>query len=395
MRSSDPHRPKRLARIARFTVTAGLLAGCVILGWALLWPETGCNEPACARKRFVLAVEVDVFRQVTPIEFEVPIGSRSVSLRSILASGGVETTVMPDQARPDGFRRPVPRPHRPRGHHARGRARAPDLGDGRPDHGRLGDADEQGLRGDRGPPPVRLPLRPHRRRRPPAVDRPRAGPAQRRRLAGAPRPPGHADPDLLRASPSRARRRRRSALDLAVGRRAELRGARPRALRLPAPRPRGRQSPGGTAPCVLNAADEVAVEAFLAGRIPFAAIAEVVARRAGGAARGRARATSRTSSRSTPRPARVAAGLVDSAAHLEAGPGTMSTALAIALAIGGIMAARRLPRAGPLLRRPARAGCGSRSSTSSSASRSGRSSAARPSTGSARSRSGATPRSPG
>jgi 1-deoxy-D-xylulose-5-phosphate reductoisomerase len=33
---------------------------------------------------------------------------------------------------------------------------------------------------------------------------------------------------------------------------------------------------GGTAPCVLNAADEVAVEAFLAERIPFGAIAEVV-----------------------------------------------------------------------------------------------------------------------
>ena len=34
---------------------------------------------------------------------------------------------------------------------------------------------------------------------------------------------------------------------------------------------------GGTAPCVLNAADEVAVEAFLAERIPFSGIAEVVA----------------------------------------------------------------------------------------------------------------------
>jgi 1-deoxy-D-xylulose-5-phosphate reductoisomerase len=33
---------------------------------------------------------------------------------------------------------------------------------------------------------------------------------------------------------------------------------------------------GGTAPCVLNAADEVAVAAFLDGRIPFTAIAEVV-----------------------------------------------------------------------------------------------------------------------
>jgi 1-deoxy-D-xylulose-5-phosphate reductoisomerase len=33
---------------------------------------------------------------------------------------------------------------------------------------------------------------------------------------------------------------------------------------------------GGTAPCVLNAADEVAVAAFLEGRIPFAAIAAAV-----------------------------------------------------------------------------------------------------------------------
>jgi 1-deoxy-D-xylulose-5-phosphate reductoisomerase len=33
---------------------------------------------------------------------------------------------------------------------------------------------------------------------------------------------------------------------------------------------------GGTAPCVLNAADEVAVEAFMAGRIPFTGIPEVI-----------------------------------------------------------------------------------------------------------------------
>jgi 1-deoxy-D-xylulose-5-phosphate reductoisomerase len=35
---------------------------------------------------------------------------------------------------------------------------------------------------------------------------------------------------------------------------------------------------GGTAPCVLNAADEIAVEAFLAGRIPFTGIPEVIDR---------------------------------------------------------------------------------------------------------------------
>jgi 1-deoxy-D-xylulose-5-phosphate reductoisomerase len=34
---------------------------------------------------------------------------------------------------------------------------------------------------------------------------------------------------------------------------------------------------GGTYPCVFNAANEVAVAAFLAGRLPFLAIAEVVA----------------------------------------------------------------------------------------------------------------------
>jgi 1-deoxy-D-xylulose-5-phosphate reductoisomerase len=33
---------------------------------------------------------------------------------------------------------------------------------------------------------------------------------------------------------------------------------------------------GGTAPCVLNAANEVAVHAFLEGRLRFNAIAEVI-----------------------------------------------------------------------------------------------------------------------
>jgi 1-deoxy-D-xylulose-5-phosphate reductoisomerase len=34
---------------------------------------------------------------------------------------------------------------------------------------------------------------------------------------------------------------------------------------------------GGGAPCVYNAANEVAVAAFLAGRLPFVGISEVVA----------------------------------------------------------------------------------------------------------------------
>ncbi|MEA2355310.1 MAG: 1-deoxy-D-xylulose-5-phosphate reductoisomerase, partial [Solirubrobacteraceae bacterium] len=34
---------------------------------------------------------------------------------------------------------------------------------------------------------------------------------------------------------------------------------------------------GGTGPCVLNAANEIAVHAFLAGRLTFTAIPEVIA----------------------------------------------------------------------------------------------------------------------
>ncbi len=114
-------------------------------------------------------------------------------------------------ARAHGLRRPLPRPLRPQRRLGRGRARASHLADGRPDHDRLGDADEQGLRGDRGPPPVRRALRADRGRRPPAVDRPLADRPQRRRLARPPRPAGHAGPDLLRAALPRARRRRAAA----------------------------------------------------------------------------------------------------------------------------------------------------------------------------------------
>ena len=138
---------------------------------------------------------------------------------------------------------PVPRPHRPRRGQRRGRARAPDLADGGQDHGRLGDADEQGLRGDRGPPPVRRPLRADRGRHPPAVDRPLADRPQRRRHARPPRLPRHAGPDLLRAALPRARRRRRPQARPRRRRRAHLRGARHRDLRLPAAGARGR--PGG------------------------------------------------------------------------------------------------------------------------------------------------------
>ena len=92
-------------------------------------------------------------------------------------------------ARPDRLRRAVPRSHAraARGRLRRGCAAPPDVGDGRQDHDRLGDADEQGPRGDRGPPPFRRCLRADRRRRAPAVDRALLRTALRRRGDRAPR----------------------------------------------------------------------------------------------------------------------------------------------------------------------------------------------------------------
>ncbi len=180
-------------------------------------------------------------------------------------------------ARADRLRRALPRPHRPQRHHPRAGARAPDLGDGRQDHDRLGDADEQGPRADRGPPPVRRSLRADRRRRPPAVADPLAGPPDRRRHARPHGLPGHARADLLRAALPRPRRRPARAPRPRRGRRAHVRAR-------PTPRPsaacalaREAGEAGGTAPCILNAANEVAVAAFLAGELPFSGIAEVVA----------------------------------------------------------------------------------------------------------------------
>jgi len=66
-------------------------------------------------------------------------------------------------------------------------------------------------------------------------------------------------------------------LDLAALGRLDF--APPEAARYPAlPLAYAALRAGGTAPAVLNAANEVAVEAFLAGRIPYAAVVETTAR---------------------------------------------------------------------------------------------------------------------
>ena len=87
------------------------------------------------------------------------------------------------------------------------------------------------------------------------------------------------------------------------------------ALSVPRPRLRALRAGGGTAPAVLNAANEVAVEAFLAGRLAFTGIAGVIAdtlapapprrRRSGanhGSGRTRARSRARRIWRASPSP---------------------------------------------------------------------------------------------
>ncbi len=92
-------RSERAARRDRFVWLAGVggVAATVLLGWALFWPDRACAQPACARDRFAITIEVDAFGQVAPIDFEVPADGGRVSLQSILRGAGVEVGVELDQ----------------------------------------------------------------------------------------------------------------------------------------------------------------------------------------------------------------------------------------------------------------------------------------------------------
>ena len=181
--------------------------------------------------------------------------------RRASAPGTVDRLVLTASGGP--FRGRAPR--RARGRHGRAGARAPHLGDGRQDHDRLRHADEQGPRGHRGPPPLRHALRPHRRGRAPAVDRPRRS----SRCATARRWRTSATPTCACRSPTRcttptaSTSRCRRSTSPQVG---SLTFEPPDAEAFPCLRlAREAAVAGGTAPCVLNAANEVAVHAFLGG----------------------------------------------------------------------------------------------------------------------------------
>ncbi len=73
-----------------------------------------------------------------------------------------------------------------------------------------------------------------------------------------------------------SRRRARTAPGLERGAHLDVCGAGPGQVPRPAPGLSKPSEPGGSATCTLNAADEIAVEAFLNGQISFPAIAAVV-----------------------------------------------------------------------------------------------------------------------
>ena len=192
------------------------------------------------------------------------------------------------------LRRPVPRPiaRRSRISDGGGRARASDVVDGTEDHRRLGHPREQGARAHRGALPLRARVRADRGRRASDLGRPRARPLPRRRRARAPRLPGHARADLVRTHVSGAEHDARALARL--GRSASRSSSsRPTSSDSRCSGSRGRQAKrGGTYPCAFNAANEVAVAAFLDGRSRFLDIAPLVEDALGGClgiARGRSR----------------------------------------------------------------------------------------------------------
>ena len=83
-------------RLRRAAVSCCLLAAAV-LAWAMFWPDASCAQPGCAKRRYLVAVEVDAFRDVAPIELEQKREGRIVSLRNILAAGGIGLAIELDQ----------------------------------------------------------------------------------------------------------------------------------------------------------------------------------------------------------------------------------------------------------------------------------------------------------
>ena len=152
-----------------------------------------------------------------------------------------------------------------------------DLGHGHADHHQLGDAGQQGPRGDRGAPALRRPLRPDRGRRPPAVDRPLDGRVRRRLDRGPAVPTGHAADHLAGARLARSRARMRPPpMDWTTAQTLTFEPLDDQAFPAVALARRAGLA-GGCAPAVYNAANESLVAAFHDGSIGFLQIVDTVA----------------------------------------------------------------------------------------------------------------------
>lgn len=77
----------------------GLAAGSVVavLAWALLWPESPCGDPVCVVPRTSIEIELDALRGTPGLPLEAPTASGVVSARSVLATAGIDVTVLRDQ----------------------------------------------------------------------------------------------------------------------------------------------------------------------------------------------------------------------------------------------------------------------------------------------------------
>ena len=143
---------RELIAVTEPDMVLNAIVGTAGLGPTIVALTAACIDLALANKES-LVVEgelVTALAEATQARI-LPVDSEHSALFQLLRGEGRNRTT-PD---PDRFRRAVARAHRPRGRHPRGGARPSDLGHGRADHDRLGDADEQGAGGDRGPSPVR------------------------------------------------------------------------------------------------------------------------------------------------------------------------------------------------------------------------------------------------
>ena len=254
-------------------------AGLPATLWAL---ERGVDLALANKESLVAAGELALDAQQRGGGRLIPVDSEHSAAFQCLEGRSARAGALP---RADRLGRPVPRPHarRARGRDAGRGAGAPDLEHGPEDHDRLRDAREQGARADRGA----LPLRPAVR-----ADRGRRAPDARscmRSFAFATVRRSRISAIRTCACRSRTRSPIRSAaatpippLDLAAGVTLEFEPPDLETFPLLALARRAGEQ-GGTYPCVFNAANEVAVAAFLDGRLPFLGIADVVADALGGA----------------------------------------------------------------------------------------------------------------